>query len=112
MKNETKKDMWFVLKNTAHEWYTHLIIAAVKILITLCTFTTPIIQSLIIDCGLNFQPDQPLSVNAAFQYLVSGAFGVRGSLKLIIILATLFVVVTILTDVLKTYKYIARQNLE
>ena len=73
MKIETAKDVKFILRNTISEWYTHILIALIKVLITLCSFAHPIVQSLIIDCGLNFQPDQAISVSGIFQYLVSGA---------------------------------------
>ena len=101
MKSETKKDLSFVLKNTVGAWYSHILIAIIRVLITLCAFATPIIQSLIIDCGLNFQPDQDISVSAIFQYLIDGRFGARGSLKLVIILAVVFVLVIIISDILK-----------
>lgn len=101
MKSESTKDLKFVLKNTADVWYTHIIIAIVRILITLCAFATPIVQSLIIDCGLNFQPDQEITVASIFQFLIDGRFGERGSLKLVIILAVVFVLVIVISDFLK-----------
>ena len=101
MKSEPKKDLKFVLKNTKTEWYNYLIIAAIRIVVVLCSFTHPIIKSLIIDCGLNFQPDQPLSVNKIFAFLVSGKFGARGTLKLIILLGILFTLTIVISDIFK-----------
>lgn len=103
MKSESKKDLGFVIKNTKTEWYNYFIIAIVRIVVVICSFTHPIISSLIIDCGLNFQPDQPLNVNVIFQYLVSGKFGVRGSLKLIIVLGILFTLTIVISDIFKNF---------
>ena len=119
MKSETKKDLLFIFNNIKSDWLSFIVIAAIRILIVVCSFATPMIQSLIIDCGLNFQPDQPLNVSKAFEYLVSGAFGARGSLQLVIILAVLFTISVVISDILKNlqayyqakYRVVVRKRL-
>lgn len=100
-KSESKKDFKFIISNTHHEWYGLLLVSLIRVVGVLCSFTHPKIKSLIIDCGLNFQPDQDISATGFFKWLISGVFGDRGTLQLIIYLSIFFTATILISDLSK-----------
>ena len=99
-----KKDVKFVLENTKHDFLYLMILNAFKILIVFCDFAYNTIQSLIIDAGLNFQPGKEISTTSYFQFFLSGNFGERGSLQLVMWMAATFFLLLVVINVSKYFQ--------
>ena len=99
-----KKDVKFVLENTKHDFLYLMILNAFKILIVFCDFAYNTIQSLIIDAGLNFQPGKEVSTTSYFQFFLSGKFGERGSLQLVMWMAATFFLLLVVINVSKYFQ--------
>ena len=97
-----KKDIKFILENTRQDFFYLMILNLFKIIIVFCDFAYNTIQSLIIDAGLNFQPDKEIKTTWYLEFFLNGNFGERGSLKLIISMAVCFFLILV---VINTSKY-------
>ena len=99
-----KKDIKFVLENTKTDFFYLMILNIFKIIIVFCDFAYNTIQSLIIDAGLNFQPDKEISTTSYFQFFLNGNFGERGSLKLVVSLSITFFLILVVINVSKYFQ--------
>ena len=97
-----KKDIKFILEHTKQDIFYMLLLNLFKIIIVFCDFAYNTIQSLIIDAGLNFQPDKEIKTTWYLEFFLNGNFGERGSLQLIISMAICFFLILV---VINTSKY-------
>ncbi len=95
MKRRLKKDAQFVFQNSKKDWFHLAIIILLKVLMVYLSFQHPIIQSLIVDHGLNFQPNIKTDAGI-YSFFFNGKFGADGSLELVIWLACSFFLVIFL----------------
>ena len=102
--NQFKKDVKFVVENTKHDAFYLLILNLFKIVIVFCDFAYNTIQSLIIDAGLNFQPNKEINTTWYLEFFLNGNFGERGSLKLVISLAICFFLILAIINVSKYFQ--------
>lgn len=100
MKQKIKKDFSFIFQNTKKDWLNLAILLAINFFMVFLNFEFPVVQSLIVDYGLNLQPELA-GDGGIFSFFFSGAFGEIGSLSLVVSLAVCFFLIIFLTNILK-----------